>query len=151
MALAPGSPAPDFHATDEKGRVWNLAALRGKPFVLTFYPQDETAGCIKQVCAFRDVWQDFADAGILVFGVSRDDAASHETFVANRKLPYGLLTDASGAMHKAYDIGRVFGVTRRVSYLVGEDGRIAEAYQSNIRPEAHAAKMLRAVRARLAA
>lgn len=145
--LAPGTPAPPFDAPDERGRAWSLDALRARRFVLTFYPKDETAGCTAQVCAFRDAWAAFEAEGVLVFGVSRDDAHSHEAFVRRRHLPYSLLTDATGAMHKAYDVGRIFGVTRRVSYLVGADGRIEAAYQGNLRPDAHAAKMLSSVRA----
>lgn len=146
--LPSGVDAPDFEAPAPDGRAWRLADLRGRAFVLTFYPKDETAGCIRQVCAYRDVWSEFEGAGVLVFGVSRDDADSHRTFAANRSLPYTLLTDATGEMHKAYDVGRTFGVTNRVSYLVGPDGRIQETYKGNLSPQAHAQRMLAAVRKR---
>ena len=144
--LKPGTRAPSFTATDASGRAWDLAALHGRPFVLTFYPKDETAGCVAQVCAFRDVWSDLEPTGVRVFGVSRDDAASHEAFQKARKLPYELLTDASGAMHKAFDVGRSFGVTNRVSYLVAADAVIVDAYEANLAPARHAQRMLDAAR-----
>jgi peroxiredoxin Q/BCP len=147
VVLPAGTAAPAFEAPDAEGKTWGLDALRGRPFVLTFYPKDETAGCVKQTCAFRDVWSDFRDADVEVFGVSRDDAESHSSFATNRRLPYRLLTDASGQMHKAYDVGRTFGATNRVSYLVDAQGRIAEAYKGNLSPEAHAERMLTAARA----
>lgn len=144
--LPSGIEAPEFEAPDAEGRVWRLADLRGRPFILTFYPKDETAGCIRQVCAYRDVWSELHAAGVLVFGVSRDDADSHRAFAANRGLPYTLLSDATGEVHKRYDVGRTFGITNRVSYLVGADGRILETYKGNLSPQAHAQRMLAAVR-----
>lgn len=147
--LRAGEAAPAFEARDETGARWGLDALRGRAFVLTFYPKDETAGCIRQVCALRDAWADLRDAGVEVFGVSRDDAASHQAFVAARRLPYRLLTDASGAMHEAFEVGRFLGVTNRVSYLVDGEGRVVEAYRSNLRPGSHAERMLSAARSRV--
>lgn len=146
VVLKPGAVVPDFEMPGSDGESWSDVKLRGRRFVLTFYPRDETAGCVAQVCALRDVWEDFRGADVLVFGVSRDTEESHRAFAANRKLPYTLLTDATGAAHKAFDVGRTFGVTNRVSYLVGADGRIRDAYKSNLRPEAHARKMLDAAR-----
>jgi len=145
MALKVGASVPSFSMPGSDGREWDPEALRGRPYVLTFYPQDETAGCIAQVCALRDVWEDFRGKNVAVFGVSRDSVESHKAFVANRELPYTLLTDATGEHHKAFDVGRTFGVTNRVSYLVDAEGRIAGSFASNLRPAAHAAKMLEAV------
>lgn len=147
MALRVGERAPAFEAPGSDGQTYSAESLRGRAYVLTFYPKDETAGCIAQVCALRDVWEDFRGKGVAVFGVSRDSVESHKVFVANRNLPYTLLTDASGAMHKAFDVGRVFGVTNRVSYLVDASGTIVAAYASNLRPAAHAEKMVEAARA----
>lgn len=144
MALAVGAQAPPFEMPGSDGNDWSASKLAGRRYVVTFYPQDETAGCVAQVCALRDVWEDFRGKDVLVFGVSRDSIESHRAFVANRKLPYVLLTDATGQWHKAFDVGRTFGVTNRVSYLVGADGKIAAAYASNLRPEAHAKRMLEA-------
>ncbi|HVM44661.1 MAG TPA: peroxiredoxin [Candidatus Thermoplasmatota archaeon] len=141
-----GATAPPFRMPGSDGREWSGSDLAGAPYVLTFYPKDETPGCVAQVCALRDAWEGFRARGVQVFGVSRDGVEEHRAFVANRKLPYTLLSDATGAHHKAFDVGRTFGVTNRVSYLVGPDGRILATYKSNLRPEAHAEKMLAAVR-----
>lgn len=147
MALNVGDEVPHFSMPGSDGKEWTSIGLRGRAYVLTFYPQNETAGCIAQVCALRDVWEDFRGKDVLVFGVSRDSIDSHKAFVANRNLPYVLLTDATGQVHKAFDVGRMFGVTNRVSYLVNKDGRVAAAYSSNLRPQAHAEKMVEAVKA----
>jgi peroxiredoxin Q/BCP len=147
MSLRVGLQSPEFDVAGSDGRSYSDVILKGRAYVVTFYPKDETAGCIAQVCAMRDVWEDFRGMDIPVFGVSRDSIEDHKSFVAKRKLPYVLLTDATGAMHKAFDVGRMFGVTNRVSYLVDRDGKIAEVYASNMRPEAHAAKMVEAARA----
>lgn len=144
MALKVGDRAPDFTMAGSDGVDHSPATLRGRSYVLTFYPKDETAGCVAQVCALRDVWEDFRKSDTLVFGVSRDSVESHKAFVANRKLPYTLLTDATGQVHKAFDVGRTFGITNRVSYLVDREGTIAAVYASNMRPEEHAARMLEA-------
>ncbi len=146
VALSAGATVPPFDMPGSDGEAWSDAKLRGRRFVLTFYPQDETAGCVAQVCALRDVWEDFRGLDVLVFGVSRDSLASHKAFVANRKLPYTLLTDDNGQYHKAFDVGRTFGVTNRVSYLVDATGTIVESYQSNLQPAAHARKMIEAAR-----
>lgn len=148
MALKEGQKAPAWTMPGSDDEEWSDAKLLGRAYIVTFYPQDETAGCIAQVCAIRDVWEDLRTTDVLVFGVSRDSVETHKAFVANRKLPYTLLTDKTGQVHKAFDVGRTFGVTNRVSYLVGPDGTIRAAYASNLRPEAHAAKMLEAARSR---
>lgn len=148
MALAIGTAAPAFQAPGSDGVERSRESLLGRAYVLTFYPKDETAGCVAQVCALRDAWEDFRGRDVLVFGVSRDSIESHKEFVANRKLPYVLLTDATGQMHKAFDVGRNFlGVTNRVSYLVDRKGTIAAVYESNLRPAEHAERMLAAARA----
>lgn len=137
---------PPFEAVDGDGRAWSRDSLAGRPYVLFFYPQDETPGCIAEACAFRDAWDEFREAGVLVLGVSRDDAASHRAFAQNRGLPFPLLCDADGAMHEAFGGVMLGGLPRRISYLVGPEGRVAAAFDSHLRPEAHAAKMLAAAR-----
>ena len=148
MALKVGAKAPAWSMAGSDDQEWSDAKLIGRPYIVTFYPQDETAGCVAQVCALRDVWEDLRPTGVLVFGVSRDSTESHKAFVANRKLPYVLLTDATGAYHKAFDVGRnLLKVTNRVSYLIGPDGVVRDVYESNLRPQAHAEKMLEAAKA----
>jgi peroxiredoxin Q/BCP len=144
--LRVGEVAPAFEAPDATGRAWRSADLQGRAFVLYFYPKDETPGCIVEACAYRDAWEDFRAAGVLVLGVSRDDLETHRRFVEHRKLPFALLSDGNGRMHDAYGATMLGGLPRRVSYLVGTDGRVAAVFDSHLRPEAHAMKMLGAAR-----
>lgn len=147
MALPAGTRVASFELPGSDGQTWSDAKLLGTPYVLTFYPMDETPGCIAQVCAFRDVWQDFANTGVKVFGVSRDGIPSHEAFVKNRQLPYTLLSDERAALHKALQIGRtLLGGANRVSFLVDAQGVIREVYESNLSPASHAERMLDAAR-----
>lgn len=144
--LRVGDVIPPFSAPDGEGRAWSDAGLRGKPFVLYFYPQDETPGCIVEACAYRDAWEDFQAAGVQVLGVSRDDLEAHRRFVAKRSLPFTLLSDGDGAMHAAFGATMLGGLARRISYLIDAEGRVAAAFDSHLRPEAHAMKMLAAAR-----
>ena len=147
--LKPGDHVPPFEARDAEGRAWSREALAGQAYVLFFYPADETPGCIRESCAFRDAWPSFEALDLRVFGVSRDDAASHKAFAAGRNLPYPLLVDAEERMHEAFGAFMFGGLPRRVSYLVDANGRVAAVYESQLRPEAHARKMLEAARAML--
>jgi peroxiredoxin Q/BCP len=144
--LRVGEPAPAFDAPDAEGRPWSRDALKGRAYALFFYPKDDTPGCVVEACAYRDAWSGFQEGGILVLGVSRDDAESHRRFAAQRRLPFPLLTDASGRMHEAFGATMLGGLPRRVSYLVDAEGRVAAAFDSHLRPEAHAMKMLAAAR-----
>src|SRR5437867_3256250 len=104
-----GDPAPDFALPDRAGRTVRLGDYRGrKAVVLYFYPKDETPGCTKEACSFRDQYQDFQDAGAEVIGVSSDPAASHEKFAAKYHLPFVLLADRSGAVRKQYGVPATF-------------------------------------------
>lgn len=145
MALPVGATMPSFSLPGSDGSTWSDAKLIGTPYVLTFYPKDETPGCVAQVCAFRDAWQDFAGTGVMVFGVSRDGLASHEAFVKNRALPYTLLSDERAVLHKALQVGRnLLGGANRVSVLIDAKGTIVEVYESNLQPASHAERMLAA-------
>jgi len=148
MALSVGSRVPAFSLPGSDGQTWSDESLRGRRYVLTFYPKDETPGCTAQACAFRDAWSGFEKLGVLVFGVSRDSLESHRSFVGNQKLPYVLLSDEKAALHKALDVGKsLFGGANRVSYLVDEQGLIRAVYESNILFGAHSEKMLEAAQA----
>jgi peroxiredoxin Q/BCP len=94
MALQIGDPAPGFSLPDQAGQTVTLADLRGQRVVLYFYPKDDTPGCTKEACNFRDNWAAFEAAGIKVLGISKDGAASHGKFISKYELPFPLLTDA---------------------------------------------------------
>lgn len=145
--LRPGEPVPPFAAPDETGRVRTDGEMRGRSYVLYFYPADETPGCTAEACAIRDAWREFEALGLAVLGVSRDSVESHAAFVRNRRLPYSLLSDRGGRMHRDFGALMFGSLPRRVSYLVAADGRVAAVYDSHLRPAVHAEKMLEAARA----
>ena len=91
-----GKPAPDFKATAQDGTPVHLAALKGKRVVVYFYPKDETPGCTKEACSFRDAWQDIAKTGAVLIGISADATDSHKAFAEHYKLPFLLLSDPDG-------------------------------------------------------
>lgn len=144
-----GEPVPSFEARDAEGRVWSDMSLRGRRYVLFFYPADETPGCIRESCAYRDLWPEFERLGILLLGVSRDDDASHRAFAQRRTLPYPLLSDPGGRMHQAFGAFMLGALPRRISYLVEPDGTVASFFDSHLRPEVHADRMLEAARSRV--
>jgi peroxiredoxin Q/BCP len=122
-----GDKAPLFEAKDEAGKTWKLANALGKQAVLLyFYPKDDTAGCTKQACGFRDRMEEFKNDGVQVVGVSFDSGESHLKFIAKHNLNFPLLADTDGKIADAYGV-RIEGrnVARRVSFLIGKDGKIA--------------------------
>lgn len=120
--LPAGTAAPDFTLPDQDGKPVSLAGLRGKNVVLIFYPGDETPGCRKQLCEFRDSWQAVADKNTVVFGINPQRAESHSNFQQNQKLPFPLLVDQGqkvGALYRTAGL-----IVRRTVYLIGPDGTI---------------------------
>jgi thioredoxin-dependent peroxiredoxin len=141
--LSIGSPAPHFTATAHDGQKVDLSKLKGKQVVLYFYPKDDTPGCTKQACEIRDAWSQLQKAGILVFGVSTQDNASHKAFAAKYKLPFPLLPDEDGALAAKYKVPVVNGKARRITYLIGKDGKIKWVWPK-VNPVGHAAEILSA-------
>jgi peroxiredoxin Q/BCP len=120
--LPVGAAAPDFSLPDQEGQMVSLAALRGHNVVLVFYPGDDTPGCNKQLCQFRDHWAAAQSRQVFVFGVNPQSAASHAKFVQKFQLPFRLLVDAGQKMGALY---RTKGlIVKRTVYLIGPDGVI---------------------------
>ena len=131
--LGIGEPAPDFALPDQEGKTRSLAEFRGKWLVLYFYPRDDTPGCTRQACAFRDDWSRLAALGAQVVGVSVDDIESHLDFAKEHRLPFPLLADAGGAVAARYGSLRDLGLikfARRNTFLIDPQGRIAHDYLS---------------------
>jgi peroxiredoxin Q/BCP len=136
MSLAIGDPAPDFTLADQAGTPVNLASLRGQRVVIYFYPKDDTPGCTKEACNFRDRWSDLQAPGIRVLGISKDGAASHTKFIDKYELPFTLLTDAEPCpVAEAYGsyglkkfMGREYMGMMRHTFVVDAEGRIEKAY-----------------------
>lgn len=141
--LSVGSAAPDFSATAHTGEAVRLSKLRGKPVVLYFYPMDDTPGCTKQACDLRDNWAKLQKAGVRVFGVSTQDNASHKAFAEKHSLPFPLLPDVDGAIAGKYKVPLVDGKARRITYLIGKDGKVKQVWPK-VNPATHAAEVMAA-------
>jgi peroxiredoxin Q/BCP len=151
LALKVGDPAPEFSALATDGSTVSLADLRKKHVVLYFYPKDDTPGCTKEACAFRDAYGEFQKRGIVVLGVSPDDVKAHGKFTEKFKLPFPLLADTEKALAQAYGawgeksfMGRKYFGVFRVTFHIGPDGKIAHIWPE-VKPEAHAAEVLAAL------
>mgnify|MGYP001605968223 FL=1 len=137
MTLQIGDLAPDFTLPDQSGVALPLSSLRGKRVVLYFYPKDATPGCTKEACNFRDRWADFAAHDIVVLGISKDNAASHQRFIAKQELPFTLLTDAEpcpvASAYGSYGLkkfmGREFMGMMRHTFVVDAEGRLELIYR----------------------
>ena len=151
--LGAGDPAPDFDLpTDGGGRV-SLAALRGKPVVIYFYPKDDTSGCTSEAKAFTEAAAEFAAAGATIVGVSRDSVASHDKFKAKYGLNFALGADLDGAATEAFGVwvkksmyGREYMGIERATVLVDGAGKIARVWRK-VKVPGHAAEVLAAVKA----
>ncbi len=123
---------------------FSLASYRGRKIVLYFYPKDDTPGCTKEACAFRDGYALFEHAGIAVFGCSIDSADSHLAFIRKYKLPFALLLDPERKIATAYGAANgipILGLDKRITYVIGDDGRILKVYP-DVDPSSHAEQIL---------
>ena len=138
MALIePGTPAPAFSLPDQNGAIHTLSDYRGRPVVLFFYPKDDTSGCTKEACGFRDALPDFSKVQAAVFGVSILDTASKAKFAAKYGLTFPLLADEDHAICEAYGVwqqkrmyGRTYMGIARVTYLIDADCTVARRWDA---------------------
>lgn len=140
MALSKGITAPNFTAKDDSGNTVSLADFEGKTVVIYFYPKDDTPGCTKQACSFRDSYSEYEDKDIVVLGVSMDDATSHQAFKDKFSLPFPLIVDTDGTLAQAYEV-EGGGYAKRVTFVIDSKGVIKKVYES-INTETHAADIL---------
>ena len=140
MPLSVGADAPNFTVKDTNGNTVTLSDYAGKTVVLYFYPKDDTPGCTKEACGFRDYYADYQGKDITVFGVSMDDEASHQAFTDKFSLPFPLLADVDGAITKAYDVDGG-GYSKRVTYVIDGAGKISKVY-ATVDTARHAADIL---------
>jgi peroxiredoxin Q/BCP len=136
-----GESLPDLELTTESGEHIGTGELTGQRTVLYFYPKDDTPGCTKEACAFRDRMNDYAKAGIQVYGVSLDSPESHHTFREKYGLNFPLLTDEEGQASKALGVLGERGKARRVTFLLDPEGRISKVYPE-VSPQTHAEEIL---------
>jgi peroxiredoxin Q/BCP len=123
-----GQTAPDFTATAQDGTSVHIAALTGKPVVVYFYPKDETPGCTKEACSFRDAWTQLGKTGAVLVGVSADTLESHKAFVAHYKLPFLLVSDPDNAIGKKYGVP-FESYHQRQTIVIGADGKVRKVYR----------------------
>ena len=151
--LQPGNPAPAFTLPDAEGRTVALADLAGRHVVLYFYPADDTPGCTKEACGFRDAWDELRELGVTVLGVSPDDGASHRRFAEKYRLPFTLLSDPGREVMEAYGAWgektmygkKTVGVIRSTVWI-GPDGRVRRHWPRVANAAEHPEKVLAALR-----
>lgn len=144
---AAGTPAPAFTLPDQNGVQRSLADYAGKWLIVYFYPKDDTPGCTAQACGFRDAYEDFVRAGAEVVGISRDSQASHHAFAKKHRLPFRLLSDPDGEASRAFGVKKTLGLLPgRATFVVDRQGRILDAFSSQIRVGTHVERALRRVR-----
>lgn len=148
--LKEGDKAPAFTATDQNGRKVKLSDLKGSRVVLYFYPKDDTPGCTKEACSFRDGFERFRKKGIKVFGVSTDDERSHQKFISKFALPFDLLADTDKKIVEAYGVwgeksmyGKKYMGTLRKTFLIDDKGKIAKIFEK-VNVSEHADEVLAA-------
>jgi peroxiredoxin Q/BCP len=143
-----GDACPDFSLPDSTGTRVAPTDLRGKPFVLFFYPKDDTPGCTAEACAFRDDYRSFVEAGAEMLGVSSDDGPSHARFARKHGLPFRLLSDTGGTVRRAFGVPATLGILPgRATFVIDASGTIAYAFNAQFLPKAHVANALDALRA----
>jgi peroxiredoxin Q/BCP len=142
-----GTTAPDFALPDRMGKTVRLSDFRGKKaVVLYFYPKDDTPGCTKEACAFRDQYEDFQKSGAEVIGVSSDSEVAHEKFAAKYKLPFILLADRGGTVRKQYGILATLGVLPgRVTFVIDKQGVVRHTFNSQLQATRHVAEAIEAL------
>ena len=152
--LVPGAKVPSFSLLDDKGQLFSSHVLEGSRYVIYFYPKDDTPGCTKEACGFRDSLADFAKTGVRVIGVSPDSPGTHARFKDKYDLPFTLLSDADrklaqqfGVWVKKQNYGREYMGVERSTFFVGPDGRVLEAWRG-VKVPGHVEKVLERARLR---
>lgn len=125
--LKVGDNAPDFKLMDDAGNLRSLSEFKGKKVVVYFYPKDDTPGCTKEACSFRDSYDIFSETGIIVLGISYDDPESHKKFKEKYNLPFILLSDEKKETAKAYGAYQMI-VAKRMTFLIDETGKIVNIF-----------------------
>ncbi|WP_304749769.1 thioredoxin-dependent thiol peroxidase [Dubosiella newyorkensis] len=149
--LEVGTKAPDFTLQDQDGKDVSLSDFKGKKVILYFYPKDNTSGCTKQACAFKELYPDFMEKDAIVLGVSKDSVASHKKFQEKYQLPFELLSDPEHKVIEQYDVwkeksmyGKKYMGIVRSTYLIDEEGNIEKALEK-VKPQQNPEQMLKLV------
>jgi peroxiredoxin Q/BCP len=141
-----GTKAPDFTLPTQTGGLVSLGDYLGKPVVLFFYPKDDTLGCTREVCAFRDNFEQFEKLDAEVMGISSDSVESHRDFAEQHKLPFTLLSDEGGKVRRRYGVPNTLGLfPGRVTYVIDEEGIVRHIFTSQLGVEKHVEEALEAL------
>lgn len=142
-----GSKAPDFTLASQDGSMVSLSSFFGKKsLVLFFYPKDESYGCTKEACSFRDNYEVFTEAGAEVIGISSDDQKSHMSFASNHRLQFLLLSDPDGKVAELYNVRKTLGIfPGRVTYVIDRQGIIRKIFSSQISFGKHVEEALKVI------
>ena len=140
-----GSRAPNFALPSQSGEMVSLGDFLGeKPVILFFYPKDDTPGCTKEVCAFRDSFEELSNLDAEVIGISSDSVESHKGFAERHKLPFTLLSDEGGKVRRLYGVPNSFGLfPGRVTYVIDREGVVRHIFSSQIEVEKHVEEALK--------
>jgi peroxiredoxin Q/BCP len=149
--ISAGQPAPDFTLKDENGTEHSLSDYMGQPVVLYFYPKDDTPGCTKEACAFRDDYSAYENSGVTILGVSPDTPESHQKFKKKYDLPFTLLADNDHQVSDRYGVwgpkkfmGREYEGVQRTTFLIDPQGQITRVFE-NVKPAQHSQEILAAL------
>lgn len=148
MVLQEGTKAPEFELKDSEGNTHKLSDYSGKSIVLYFYPKDDTPGCTKEACSFRDLYADFKKAGVTIIGISPDKVESHKKFKDKYSLPFTLLADPDHQVCEAFGVwglkksyGREYEGVYRTTFIIGPEGQIQRVFE-NVKPSDHSQEVL---------
>lgn len=153
MVLSEGAKAPGFELQDSEGKIHKLSDYAGETIVVYFYPKDDTPGCTKEACSFRDSYADFKKAGVTIIGISPDKVESHKKFKEKYALPFTLLADPDHAVCEAFGVwglkksfGREYEGVFRTTFVIGPEGEIKRVFE-NVKPSDHSQEVLEAIAA----
>lgn len=143
MPLSVHEQAPDFSLLASDGQIFSLSSIKGKPCILYFYPKDFSAVCSAEACEFRDNFAEFRGLDVAVYGISRDDVATHARFRLAHQLPFELLADTEGKVAEAYKaLVPIIKLTRRITYLLDSEHKIVAVYENMFNARNHIQRML---------
>jgi len=145
-----GSKIPEFSLPDQAGKMFDIKSILGsKNLIIYFYPKDDTAGCTKEACSFRDQYEDFKDSGAEVIGISSDSVNSHNKFAQKHNLSFILLSDRGGKVRKLFGVPTNFMglVQGRVTYIVDKKGKVIHIFNSQLQATKHINESLKALKA----
>ncbi len=142
-----GQPFPEFELPDAEGKLVRLSELRGAPVVLYFYPADDTPGCTREACSFRDQYEDFQEVGAVVLGVSGDSPRRHRAFSKKHNLPFRLLCDEGGVVAQSLGIKKLLGLLPgRVTFIISKEGILLHKFDNQFQATKHVSESLKIIK-----